>query len=178
MATIENIELENNAFTQKVESDWFKRWAYSCHIALISEDDGSFSAVVLNLPGCGSCGPTEEEAIKNVREAISGVIESHNAAGEEIPWTDTANDDIPDGSKRIWILVDAAQTAVFRGMDVESLVELAQNFGEVAGLDAGPAVDGAFGTFNLQTDFGLPTSGLVEVDIERVAGDLVWGAPV
>jgi predicted RNase H-like HicB family nuclease len=106
MATVE-IELENSAYSPKVESDWWEKRAYRCHIALISEDDGSFSAVVLNLPGCGSCGPSEEEAIKNVREAISGVIESHNAAGEEIPWTDTANDYIPVDSKRIWILVDA-----------------------------------------------------------------------
>lgn len=106
MATVE-IELVNNAYPSKVESDWREKRAYRCHIALISEDDGSFSAVVLNLPGCGSCGPTEEEAIRNVREAISGVIESHNSAGEEIPWIDMAEEDIPVDSKRTWILVDA-----------------------------------------------------------------------
>ena len=57
-----------------------------CLIDLIPEEDGSFSAVVLNLPGTGSCGATEEEAMENVKEAILGVIESYKADGREVPW--------------------------------------------------------------------------------------------
>jgi predicted RNase H-like HicB family nuclease len=105
MATI---ELENTAVSPKVtDANWSARKAYRCHICLIREEDGSFSAVVLNLPGAGSCGATYEEALENVREAILGVIESYTEAGEEIPWRDSVSDDIPEGAKRKWILVNA-----------------------------------------------------------------------
>jgi predicted RNase H-like HicB family nuclease len=80
---------------------------YRCHVGLIREDDGSFSAIVLNLPGAGSCGDTEEEALQNVREAVLGVIESHLDAGEEVPWTDSASEDIPADATHKWIDVSA-----------------------------------------------------------------------
>ncbi|MBN2292641.1 MAG: type II toxin-antitoxin system HicB family antitoxin [Pirellulales bacterium] len=96
----------NDAHSSDI-SDWGSFTAYRCHICTIKEDDSTFSAIVLNLPGCGSCGDTEEEAIANVREAVLGVIESHRAANEPIPWCDAENNDIPNGAKRKWILVDA-----------------------------------------------------------------------
>jgi len=107
MATIESSE--NTAISLHFDPNWFGRKpkAYRCHICLIPEEDGSFSAIVLNLPGAGSCGSTEEEAVQNVREAILGVIESHAAANEEIPWRDSMASDIPQGAKQKWILVDA-----------------------------------------------------------------------
>ena len=80
---------------------------YRCHVCLIPEEDGSFSAIVVNLPGAGSCGDTEEEALENVREAILGVIESYIASGEEIPWKDAESEDIPAGAKHKWMLVNA-----------------------------------------------------------------------
>jgi predicted RNase H-like HicB family nuclease len=80
---------------------------YRCHVCLIPEDDGTFSAVVLNLPGAGSCGDTKEKAIENVREAILGVIASHREHGEEIPWKDARPGDIPAEGTSKWILVNA-----------------------------------------------------------------------
>ena len=73
---------------------------HRCHIALIRESDG-VSAIVMNLPGAGSCGNTEEEALSNVREAISGVIESYGQGA--IPWTQ--NYDYPDNATLMWISV-------------------------------------------------------------------------
>ncbi len=102
------IELENTN-TPQVSYDltWAPPKAYRCHICTIREDDGTFSVIVLNLPGCGSCGDTEEEAIANARGAILGVVESHLSAGEEIPWTDSMSSDIPKGAMHKWILVNA-----------------------------------------------------------------------
>lgn len=55
-------------------------------VSIEKDNDGVFSAIVENLPGCGSCGQTEEEAIKNLEESVSGVIEDYQAEGEEVPW--------------------------------------------------------------------------------------------
>ncbi len=76
------------------------------HIALVRESDGTFSAIALNLPGCGSCGDTEEEAIANVREAVVGVVESY-ATADDVPWIESDEyEEIPDGAKLKWILVN------------------------------------------------------------------------
>jgi predicted RNase H-like HicB family nuclease len=79
---------------------------YHCHVGVIREDDGSFSVVVLNLPGAGSCGRTEEEALQNAREAIAGTIASYRESGEPIPWCGLTQYDIPEGANQRWILVD------------------------------------------------------------------------
>ena len=106
MATVE-IDLHNNAESYRADPDaWTKSpRSYRCHVLLVKEDDGSYSAVVLNLPGAGSCGDTEEEAIRNAREAACGAIESYLEAGEEIPWANSLTVDIPDNAKHNWILV-------------------------------------------------------------------------
>ena len=65
----DNYKLEKTSFDPKSP--------YRCHLAISRDEDGSVSVVVLNLPGAGSCGKTEEEAIANAREAIQGVIESY-----------------------------------------------------------------------------------------------------
>ena len=104
MTTIE--QLANTAGTYRDLPEWSPQKAcYRCHIRLIREDDGSFSAIVLNLPGAGSCGDTEEEALRNVREAILGVIESYIEAGDEIPWMSQDDYGIPEGAR--WIVVNA-----------------------------------------------------------------------
>jgi predicted RNase H-like HicB family nuclease len=102
-------ERENKFESYTVDpSKWGPRTKdYRCHVCLTKEDDGSFSAIVLNLPGAGSCGDTEEDALRNVREAILGVIESHQEAGEVIPWQDADESDIPTGAQQKWILVNA-----------------------------------------------------------------------
>lgn len=87
------------------------RWnpnVYRCHLAIIKDDDDSFSVIVLNLPGTGSCGRTEDEAIENVREAVSGVIAVYlEDNGGDIPWQTLDSYTIPEGAKQKWILVDA-----------------------------------------------------------------------
>ncbi len=107
MATVITFDRKNP--TRYVSSDWPApaKNAYRCHIALVEEDDGSFSAIVLNLPGAGSCGKTREEALANVEEAIRGVIESYETDGQEIPWQDSDLDGVPAGAERTWILVNA-----------------------------------------------------------------------
>jgi len=50
-----------------------------------AEEDGGFVAQVPSLPGCISQGATRAEALENVKEAISGYLESLGARGEPIP---------------------------------------------------------------------------------------------
>ena len=106
MSTVE-IDLSNNAESRTVGKDaWTEsKKTYRCHILLLKEDDGSYSALVLNLPGAGSCGDTEEEAMRNVREAAAGAIESYLNHDEDIPWADSLAAEIPDNGKQRWILV-------------------------------------------------------------------------
>jgi len=53
---------------------------------LIEEDeDGAFVAQVPSLPGCISQGKTRDEAMRNIKEAISGYLESLQAHDEPIP---------------------------------------------------------------------------------------------
>lgn len=83
---------------------------YRCHICMIRDDVGTVSAIVLNLPGCGSCGDTEEEALQNVREAIAGVIGSYRDEGARIPWIDSMKAEVmaevPKGATLRWIVVN------------------------------------------------------------------------
>lgn len=48
-------------------------------------EDGSFSVYVPDLPGCVSCGDTTEEALQNIKEAISGHIATMREFGDPIP---------------------------------------------------------------------------------------------
>ena len=84
-----------------------KQKAYRCHVSVMQEEDGAFSAIVLNLPGAGSCGDTAEKALDNLREAVLGVIESHIEAGEEIPWLGLDEYEVPEGTATKWIIVNA-----------------------------------------------------------------------
>jgi predicted RNase H-like HicB family nuclease len=99
--------LENMAITRIMASeDWQAKNAYRFHILLLPEEDRSWSAIVLNLPGIGSCGDTEEESIENVKEAIRAGLDAYD--GEEIPWKDnTTLVDVPPGAKQRWIILDA-----------------------------------------------------------------------
>lgn len=49
------------------------------------EEDGGYVAEVPALPGCISQGASRQEALENVKEAISGYLESLEAHGEPIP---------------------------------------------------------------------------------------------
>ena len=80
--------------------------AYRFRILLMPEDDGSWSAIVLNLPGIGSCGSTEDEAMTNAKEAILAALEGYGAAGQPIPWKDSSAAEIPRNAKVKWIILN------------------------------------------------------------------------
>jgi predicted RNase H-like HicB family nuclease len=54
-------------------------------VILERADDGSFSVHAPDLPGCVSCGVTEQEALQMVEEAIRGHIELMRESGEAVP---------------------------------------------------------------------------------------------
>ncbi len=56
-------------------------------ILIEPDEDGVLVATVPSLPGCVSQGATREEAVRNVREAIEGYLESLRERGEPIPPT-------------------------------------------------------------------------------------------
>lgn len=52
---------------------------------LIPDENGSFSAEILEFPGCFAEGNTPDEAIRNLSEAAKSWIEASLAQGQEIP---------------------------------------------------------------------------------------------
>ena len=103
-ALLENESKSNSFVFDLVE--WPAQSAYRCHVSLVPEEDGQFSAIVLNLPGAASCGASESEALANVEESIRGLIEVYNEHGDPIPWKDYGSEEIPNGAKTQWILVN------------------------------------------------------------------------
>jgi predicted RNase H-like HicB family nuclease len=83
---------------------WQETLAYKFQVHISKDEDGIYSAVAVNLPGAGSCGDTEEEAMANFREAVRELLASYKEFDEEIPWKDTANDEVPVGVKQRWIM--------------------------------------------------------------------------
>lgn len=60
---------------------------YRCRVFLIREDDGDgYSAIAADLPGCGSCGDTPDEAMANVAEAFDGVLGVYLHDTGAVPW--------------------------------------------------------------------------------------------
>jgi antitoxin HicB len=54
-------------------------------VIIEQDEDGIFVAQCPALPGCISQGPTREEAQANIKEAITGYLESMKKHGEPIP---------------------------------------------------------------------------------------------
>jgi predicted RNase H-like HicB family nuclease len=54
-------------------------------VLLEPEEDGGFVVSVPALPGCISQGDTREEALANIREAISVYLEDCREAGDVVP---------------------------------------------------------------------------------------------
>jgi len=50
-----------------------------------SEEDEGFIAVALDLPGCSAFGETQEEAIREVQDAITAWLSAAEAAGNPVP---------------------------------------------------------------------------------------------
>lgn len=103
------IELENKAVTYKGKvDDWHSGKMYRVHLLITQDEGGTYSAVALNLPGAGSCGDTEAEAVENAKEAVTALLESYGDAGTPVPWRDSLSTDIPTngGTQRV-VLVHA-----------------------------------------------------------------------
>lgn len=54
-------------------------------IILEQDEDGVFVAECPSLPGCVSQGKTRKEALKNIKDAITGYLESLKKHNEPIP---------------------------------------------------------------------------------------------
>ena len=54
-------------------------------VVIEQDEDGIFVAEAPSLPGCVSQGQTRTEAVNNIKEAISGYIQSLEKHGEPIP---------------------------------------------------------------------------------------------
>lgn len=103
-----SVTWESGATTQVVpQNAWQATKGYRLHILILKEDDGTFSAVALNLAGAGSCGDTEVEAMENAKEAVLAVIDEYQTSGGTIPWKDTSSEEIPAGAKQKWIILNA-----------------------------------------------------------------------
>ncbi len=50
-----------------------------------SDEDSAYVAVVPDLPGCSAVGETEEQALKEVHDAIDAWIAACRAAGDPVP---------------------------------------------------------------------------------------------
>ena len=81
--------------------------SFRVQILVEQDEHGVYSAVVGNLPGVGSCGATEEEALTRVREAIAGALESYFESAEDVPWTTPVEADGLAGVRQHWIVVHA-----------------------------------------------------------------------
>ena len=54
-------------------------------VVIQQDEDGMFVAECPSLPGCVSQGKTREEALDNIRDAITGYLESLKKHNEPIP---------------------------------------------------------------------------------------------
>lgn len=80
--------------------------SYRFRVLLTKEDDGTFSAVALNLPGVTSAGDTVDEALANFHDAATLALESYAESGDAIPWKNTYGTAIPHCAEEKWIIVD------------------------------------------------------------------------
>ena len=54
-------------------------------VVLSQDEDGMYVAECLDLPGCISQGATRKEAMKNIKDAIKGYLESLKKHDEKPP---------------------------------------------------------------------------------------------
>jgi predicted RNase H-like HicB family nuclease len=61
-------------------------------VEIEEDDDGRWAAICPVLPGCATWGHTQEEALRNIQEAVAAYVADLVAVGETIPPADTAID--------------------------------------------------------------------------------------
>lgn len=54
-------------------------------VVIEKDEDGTYIASVPELPGCVSDGKTKREALKNIKEAIAGYMETLKDMGWSLP---------------------------------------------------------------------------------------------
>ena len=54
-------------------------------VTLEKDEDGYYVTECPSLPGCVSQGPTPEEALTNIREAIEGILDLRRRKGLPVP---------------------------------------------------------------------------------------------
>ncbi|MEK6979196.1 MAG: type II toxin-antitoxin system HicB family antitoxin [Candidatus Micrarchaeota archaeon] len=54
-------------------------------VVLEQDEDGVYVAVCQTLPGCVSQGKTRDEALRNIKDAISGYLHSLKQHNEPVP---------------------------------------------------------------------------------------------
>src|ERR1700722_8810582 len=79
---------------------------YRCEVVLVPEPDGRYSVFASDLPGAASQGATEQEALRNIVEALTGALASYKVHGEAIPWS-RPEEDLSPSAKIRWVFVNA-----------------------------------------------------------------------
>jgi predicted RNase H-like HicB family nuclease len=79
---------------------------YRCEVVLEPEPDGGFSVFASDLPGAASQGATEEDALTNIVESLTGAIASYKAHNEPIPWS-RPEEELSPLAKIRWVFVNA-----------------------------------------------------------------------
>jgi predicted RNase H-like HicB family nuclease len=78
--------------------------SYRCCV-LFSPEDGGYCVRAADLAGVVSEGDTLDEAMRNIKEAYAGAIESYQAHGKPIPWLVPPRD--PEENEQCqWIELD------------------------------------------------------------------------
>jgi predicted RNase H-like HicB family nuclease len=78
-------------------------------VVLHKEDGSVYGVTVPDIPGCHSYGDTIDEAMRNVKEAIYGHIETLLELGEDVDIICSKLEDLaanPDYAGGVWALVD------------------------------------------------------------------------
>lgn len=65
---------------------------YVVRIETEPEEDGRWSAWAPELPGCATCGYTQEEALVGIQEAVTGYIQTLLKNGLPVPLSVTVSD--------------------------------------------------------------------------------------
>ena len=93
MGTIEgNVKVlgANARYVEMAEASWDQLSddmprVFRCSVNVYQEDNG-YCVYAADLPGVVSEGNTESDALENIKEAYTGVIQSYWDDNEEIPW--------------------------------------------------------------------------------------------